>query len=361
MEEQINTVSTNNNNVSTPIEEPWRMLEKVPAGDGCVEDPDVAFHLFCGIKPIQFGLYGFHNTPHLGCYSDDYNPFLPILSISQKFSNILIPDSIIQILAKVAEHGLLDDSSIKSLDDSIDVFAFIHAGFKGQKCHHLYCDRTDEFNIMYHPWVFTNDADYVSSGGELFTSRFYCSLYESEGIIPCHEYQGGMTFNELKRQPVVAHGTRFSPNVMNIRLEHVNDYLEKITKEKMEMKKKISIETTKTNTSISAESSTESSSSSSSSSLLPPPSPPLPPPPSSSSSLPPSASDPSSFATFYSVAIDGDLKRAVIVLHCLPLGDDAADKVRELLKGESKLGKVVDKLGSLLPTFIKGIKNFFTN
>jgi len=131
-------------NVSTPIEEPWRMLEKVPAGDGCVEDPDVAFHLFCGIKPIQFGLYGFHNTPHLGCYSDDYNPFLPILSISQKFSNTIIPDSILRILTKVAEHGLLDDSSLNSLDDSIDVFAFIHSGFKGQKCHHLYCDRTDE-------------------------------------------------------------------------------------------------------------------------------------------------------------------------------------------------------------------------
>jgi hypothetical protein len=208
---------------------------------------------------------------------------------------------------------------------------------------------------MYHPWVFTNDADYVSSGGELVASRFYCSLYECEGIIPCHEFQGGMTFNELKRQPVVAHGTRFSPNVMNIRLEHVNDYLKKITKEKMEMKKKIEIETKKKSSSSSvSESESESSSESSSSSLLLPP----PPPP---SPLPPSASDPSSFATFYSLAIDRDIKKAVLVLHCLPLGDDAADKVRELLKGESKLGKVVDKLESLLPTFIKGIRNFFTN
>lgn len=355
----------------------WKRFEKNAVAEGSVEEPDVAFHLFRGAKPQPFGSYGFLSTPHLGCYSEDYNPFLPIMALSAKLNfppesvaidpknpsnkDIPLPESIIKLLEECVKYRLLDNTTECPIENQVDIFAFIHAGFSGQRCHHFHCDRSDEFNIMYHPWVFSNDADFVSAGGDIAAYEFLCGVFESEGLVECHKFEGGMSLNDIVRHPVVAHGTRFSPNVMNLRLKRLNEYLESVSQERLRNKmakeqrgddaasaaggSTISPPLTgdgKSNPSLPESSSLSSSSSS---------------PISPSSSI---ASDPSCFATFYSFAVDKQLQRAVVVLHCLPLGDDAADKVRELLKGETKLGVVIDKLQTMLPKFTMGVRNLMS-
>jgi len=384
--------------------ESWRLLEKDPAPEGSVEDPSVAFHLFRGVKPRPFGTYGFLSTPHLGCYSEDYNPFLPIMALSAKLAfppesavidpsnptnkNIPLPESIIRLLSDCIKFRILENSSEHPIENQVDIFAIIHAGFTGQTCHHFHCNRTDEFNIMYHPWLFARDAEYVSSGGDISAYGFLAGVFEGEGIEECHNFEGGMSLNDVIRQPVVAHGTRFSPNVMNLRLKRLNDYLEKVAQERRRNKiAKEQLEATAAGGAAAAAGGAggeaggggEGASSvsgattvSGDTTVSPPLSQDIPSNPDvpkssspSSPASPPSSpysimSDPSSFATFYSFAVDKEEQRVVIVLHCLPLGDDSADKVRELLKGETKLGVVMDKLQTMLPTFTKGVRNLMS-
>ena len=368
--------------------ESWRLLEKDLAPEGSVEDPSVAFHLFRGVKPRPFGTYGFLSTPHLGCYSEDYNPFLPILALSAKLAfapesavidpsnptnkDIPLPGSIIRLLSDCIKFRILENSSEHPIENQVDIFAIIHAGFTGQTCHHFHCNRTDEFNIMYHPWLFARDAEYVSSGGDISAYGFLAGVFESEGIEECHNFEGGMSLNEVIRQPVVAHGTRFSPNVMNLRLKRLNDYLEKVAQERKRNKiAKEQLEAAAAGGGEGGGGAAAAGGGGEGDKTVSPPlsqdvasNPDLPRsslPSSSSSSSPYSImSDPSSFATFYSFAVDKEEQRAVIVLHCLPLGDDSADKVRELLKGETKLGVVMDKLQTMLPTFTKGVRNLMS-
>ena len=54
--------------------------------------------------------------------------------------------------------------------------------------------------------------------------------------------------------------------------------------------------------------------------------------------------------------MDQDLKRAVVTLHCLPLGDGPADRVRELVRGRRTLGEALDALEHLLPAWVAGAR-----
>ena len=52
---------------------------------------------------------------------------------------------------------------------------------------------------------------------------------------------------------------------------------------------------------------------------------------------------------FFSVALDRTLKRAVVTLHCLPVGDGPSDRVRDWMRGLCTLGDLRGALAKNLP------------
>jgi hypothetical protein len=120
--------------------------------EGTWEDPHVAFHAFLAGKPKIFGSYGYYCTPHIGAYQPaDYTPALPIVLLGVPIvdESAQLPASIALLLAKCREVGIINKP--------LEAYIVVHSGLERKTCAHLRCDNTDEFNLMYHPWVFRDD------------------------------------------------------------------------------------------------------------------------------------------------------------------------------------------------------------
>lgn len=278
-------------------------LTKEETPEGTWEDSDVAFQLYMGAVPRVFGSFGFATLPQVGCYSaEDYTPFLPIVCLSVPLlceEPRSLAEQLPAPLSKAVQ-TLLGRGAV----ETVDCFVSVHSGWAGRPCEHLECHSTDEASMMYHSWTFQEDnMDYMEDGGDI-SAAVYMGIYEPVGVAPVHQdlQDGGVPFGALGARSVITHGRRFSPNNANFRI--------------------------------------------------------LPPPASGSNgaasvvgaadAAAPAAGSASSagrhFPTWWALGVDTTVRRAVLSLHCLPIGDAAADRVRASVKGVRTLGGLLDAL-----------------
>lgn len=304
---------------------------------------------------------GFLTTPHIGCYShEDYTPFLPIVCISVPVVDLVrqLPSSVVDVLRVVLQRGMIGQPGQpnQSIESSLDLYAIIHSGWQPATCQHFQCERRDEANLLYHPWTFAGDDVEGIANGDDIAAGLFCGLFEPWRVEPCHlDRQGedGCPFNRLSKRITVAHGGRFSPNNNNFRLVgpgregDVSKYLKKGAKHQP-------------GDSATGGGDDDSTASAAAGAAGAP-----------DSNLHPSSSTDAAqggdseaaagaaFPTFISFAVDPQIRRGVIAIHCIPLGNDdhgPADRIRAVTKKCKSLGQVMNGLEPLVPQFMGHLK-----
>ena len=156
--------------------------EKSPEPIGTSEEPIVAFQLFLGVRPVLFGSFGFHAIPLVGTYDhDDYSPALPIALVSVPVVAARLaeqlPASVAEMVSFCVQGGLVDP-------DGVDLFLEIHSQLegpaKGIECGHLACRNTNEFNLIYHSWLFQDDG--VADGAGEITAKVHMYVFLSRVV-----------------------------------------------------------------------------------------------------------------------------------------------------------------------------------
>ena len=110
-----------------------------------------------------------HTVTHLGNYGESYLPFFPIvllelpplLSLSSLSSDspFSLPSNLLN--AYFPKRSKQDDSrkeeeliTNKEEKEEIECYFIIHSEATRGPCQHFTCENENEFNLMFHPWVF---------------------------------------------------------------------------------------------------------------------------------------------------------------------------------------------------------------
>jgi hypothetical protein len=241
-----------------------------------LEDPEVGFQLFLDptAEPSVFSeVFGFPTLPLIGNYSEDYSPALPmvLLSVPLIDPEAQLPPSVEEMVSVLKSQNLVN---------SMPLYVMIHSALlgpqKGIECGYLTCKRIDEFNMLFHPWLFS--IDHVHEG-DAISAKLHVGIFEPYGVGEAHVETGGVPFGLASSRPQILHDFRFSPNNLSVR------WLDKVT----------------------------------------------------------------DTPTFFSFGVDRRTKRGIVCLHILPVGDDAADRIRGWMKGRRTLRDLLAGLRENLP------------
>ena len=88
------------------------------------------------------------------------------------------------------------------LDDSTELFIIFHPHPEESPCQKFICENTDEFNLMYHAWLY-RDAPYEQSYS--MTLQLQMGVFEAKGVKPVHQdlKDAGISFGRLEERSVL--------------------------------------------------------------------------------------------------------------------------------------------------------------
>jgi len=147
----------------------------------------------------RFPIFEYPCLPLIGVYGEDYTPSDVLLLtqiIDAKFNSIF-PSPIVQALA----------------DFSYEFWVIIQDTPKFGPCQHIMCDKSNEFNLMLHFWVFGEDFNF----GKDYSETASTGIFQPKGIKTAHldlndVKSRGMSFNSLSERSIIVHnGGAFSP------------------------------------------------------------------------------------------------------------------------------------------------------
>lgn len=259
--------------------------------EGTWEEPDVAFQLFLAPGPppsiFPFAAYPFLAAPSLGVYSEAYDASPPIALLTLPPRCALELPEVAPLLREVVKRGLLPPGPDLT---GLDVLVQVHGGLAlPQQCAVHGCGSSRHVNLVLHPWAFAHDGVEADPGVHITAEVHVGVFHASPGVRPAHlsDFEkAGLPFGKLSKRVVLLHDGRFSPN----------------------------------NCQLSVASGVEGP-----------------------------GRDHPDVATFVSLAVDGELRRGVLTLHAVPLGDGPADWARGWLRGRSTLRELLDGMRAHAP------------
>jgi hypothetical protein len=245
------------------------------------EEPDVAFQLFLAPGPppptFPFPAYPFLAAPTLGVYSESYDVSPPIALLSLPPRCALELPEVAPVLAAVVERGLLPGTL-----DGLDVLVQVHGGLAlPAPCAVPGCASGRHVNLVLHPWAFANDGVGADPGVRIEAEVLAGVFHACPGVRTAHVSdfeKAGLPFGRLSRRLVLLHDGRFSPN--NCQLSVASDVAGP-------------------------------------------------------------GRDHPDVATFATLAVDAELRRGVLTMHAVPLGDAPADWARGWLRGRATLADLL--------------------
>mmetsp|Transcript_27364 Transcript_27364/g.76064 ORF Transcript_27364/g.76064 Transcript_27364/m.76064 type:complete len:300 (+) Transcript_27364:93-992(+) len=154
--------------------------------------------------------------PLLGKYGPEYVPAVPFVVVRiPSGSSASFPPAVFEALA--ASSGGFDA-------EALTLLLLVHPALRldAQPCNKLKCGRTDEFNLMLHPWAFPDVTDLEA----IHDATLSVGAFPLASVEPAHLDDArslgalayaGAPFGELQRRQVLVHFGCLSPDNLQLR------------------------------------------------------------------------------------------------------------------------------------------------
>jgi hypothetical protein len=196
-----------------------------------------------------------------GVYGDDYYPVTPKAVIEMTYNEryalpVKLKEAVSQMRLRTAtsatespERGSIESISASSQpgitlgesgSSNPQLFVIFHGMPSYSECQKFSCSNYDEFNVMYHAWMFPQhelgsgeqeiDASNLDGQTDIadgaVSSKITCGCFEPIGVRGVHLdlKDAGMPINEVKNDfSVVIHDISFSPSNLMLQLTHTHN------------------------------------------------------------------------------------------------------------------------------------------